>query len=99
MGHEKCDVVGVATSANSEESRVTGLKNWQDAEEQVLPKNNLSLVFFALLLTTFLVRIFISPFHCKLNPLFLLTGRTRRNDVCFTSESAQSEWFTHVFPV
>lgn len=29
---------------------------WRDEEEQVLPKNNIPLVFFALLLTTFLVR-------------------------------------------
>lgn len=32
-------------------------KNWRDEEEQVLPNNNIPLVFFSLLLTTFLVSI------------------------------------------
>ena len=36
-------------------TEVNGEKSWK-TEEQVLPKNNLPLVFAALLLTTFLVR-------------------------------------------
>lgn len=34
--------------------------NWRDTEEQVLPKNNIPLVFFALLLTTFLVSLYVA---------------------------------------
>ncbi len=34
-----------------------GEKSWKIHDEQILPKNNLPLVFFSLLLATFLVRI------------------------------------------
>lgn len=51
--HEDKDDCSNATASDSA-AEPTAKKSWQDEEEQILPKNNIPLVFFALLLTTFL---------------------------------------------
>ena len=47
------------TLADSEPATEVGHEKSWKTEEQILPKNNLPLVFFSLLLTTFLVRAFL----------------------------------------
>ena len=51
---ENSDVIHVP---GTEEARLGGLGGWKEEEEQLLPSNNIPLVFFALLLTTFLVSV------------------------------------------
>jgi hypothetical protein len=58
------------------EAEPTG--TWRDEEEQVLPKNNIPLVFFSLLLTTFLVR---ASAYFEGQLLRHTVGSAGRNDV------------------
>lgn len=49
-----------------------------NSEQQVLPHNNIPLVFFGLMMTTFLVFVF----HSSLNSSQCLPGSARSNNVC-----------------
>jgi len=57
-----------------------------DSEQQILPHNNISLVMFSLMLTTFLVRLSLESIlwssHSSCCPLSLLSGCPGPNDVC-----------------
>lgn len=61
-------------------------KSWKTDDEQVLPKNNLPLVFFSLLLATFLVRLYqlsCTPIAADLVPRRVNTGGSGSNHVSY----------------